>query len=1289
VLPRPLSGIEALRLTLGALLLAMLLPGAAARAASEGDPFTSVVDGQSYLGNTPLRIWHRTRGYGTETADTAFGTHWATPLESGIAFVDGQFRVGNSDTDFSLDVGAGFRWRADDFFTGNPRIFGFSFWYDGEDTKLNNFFNQLGVSFERLGEAVDLRLNANIPLEDPKAGDNQVFTGETGYVGNILAQGTLVGVDVPLRVVDFEVAPRIFNLNAWVYGGGYQMDGEGISEFGYKAGARGYVTNDLALDVGVSDDQVFGTNTVVQIIWTPGRTTPGISSWSHNIDDRMREQVYRNAYVATQQVVGVGAVALTDASGRDIRVVHVDSNAAAGGDGTFEAPLNNLTEVQSNSQIGDIILVHALSSFDGQSATLQDSQRFLGEGNNVTHNVFTSELGTIVLPETFAGALAAANPLIQNAPGPGAIILAGGNNRVENLAEIEVSNFRVAGGTSGVVSPNGVGDVNINNMSFTNTTSHAIDIKPLVETLTNNTTRVRFTPTIDKVTFAGVGGDDIRINANVGEPTTTPIVETIAISNVTSDDGQGVGINLIDTKRAVAISNIDWDGGATGLGALRIENAGAQSNVTLNGTNTISDGIGFGIALINGAATHTVTGTTITNTGGDSILASGGVGSMNFTGFISQNNDGAAVLRANDGHDGTLTFRELTTGGGVIAATDGNGLQFDNADGVYTFTHAVSLTGTDAGVNVVNGSSAVITLSNATISNPTGVAVNFNGGDANMSYTGRIAQEASNFAVVNVAGGHTGTLTFSEREAGSGVIRATTGTGLVFNNADGAYTFNHEVELDGSATNADTGVDISNGSAGTFAFTLVDIDYNSLNAADSAVRITGSAPQSFSMAGDIDSTGGRPVELTNNTGGSIAFSATIDSTAGGNGILVQGNTGGVNSFTGAVNLSTGAMAGVTINNNTAGSTSFNNLDITTTSGDGFVVTNSTGHSVTVSGTDNTITSTGGIALNMSNSTVGGGGVNFLRVSADGGSNGILLNNVAGGSINVGANALNNGDGGTIQNMTGNAVQLTNVSGFTLNRAIINNNAAGADSIEINQTGTSTSTVTVNNTQINNSVAAGDGVEVNHSGSAVSNVTVVNSQITGGASGIDYNRTASATSRLTLSNITVADTALAGIDINIAGSADANVTINNGTNVSNSNNAQALVFNTSGGSNKIVRVLVDGSTFDSNSGATQTADFQFAGTGTFNANITNNSFNNGGAGRAFEMASNSIASLVRLNLDGNIGTSGNANAFLLEENAGDFDIVDRATVDTRNTGGIEFVPNEAAFDDIPGPVPLPQ
>src|SRR5690606_9443005 len=120
---------------------------------------------------------------------------------------------------------------------------------------------------------------------------------------------------------------------------------------------------------------------------------------------------------------------------------------------------------------------------------------------------------------------------------------------------------------------------------------------------------------------------------------------------------------------------------------------------------------------------------------------------------------------------------------------------------------------------------------------------------------------------------HTGTLVFNEIDANQGVIEATNGTGLQFDNADGAYTFNDEVTLAGTTAV----INVDNDSEGTFTFSDVDIDYTG---AGSAVTIANSDVQAFTISGDIDVTagGGRPVLINNNTGGSITFNTTIDST---------------------------------------------------------------------------------------------------------------------------------------------------------------------------------------------------------------------------------------------------------------------------------------------------------------------------------------------------------------------------------------------------------------------------
>ncbi|MBX3425389.1 MAG: hypothetical protein KF688_06895 [Pirellulales bacterium] len=1203
---------------------ALSTPTARSQALLEGMPSIVQGGGTFNVGTAPIRVWHTTRGYGEETAETALGTHWAAETGFGLAFIDGQLRAGNSDSDVSANAGLGFRFFDDGEF-GFPNIFGASIWYDGEDTRLNNWFNQIGVSLERLGPSCDFRINGYFPLEDQKLSGNTSVGTTPAYGGNILGVETLTRADRSLRIVDFEMAPRIFGLNAWVYGGGYYMDGGGVSDLGAKGGVRGYVTNDVAVDVSVTDDELFGTNTVFQVIWTPGRTTPGMSSWSHNLADRMREHVYRNMYVATRQLDVVGVQALTDVSGNEFRIVHVDSTAAPGGDGTFENPLNSLNDIQGNSQTGDIVLVHSGSSFTGESATLQDAQRFLGEGGNQTHNVVTSLLGTIALPETSAGSLSGAIPLIQNALGD-AIILAGGNTDVSTLAGIEISNMSIDGGTRGIASPTGVGSVNINRMSIANTTGNGIDLTPLTETLANSTTRARMAVTIDDVTFDAVGGDDIHMD---GTTTQTTNSGTVAISDYKSTNGTGTGIVLDDMRRSTTITNVDWDGGTTGAGALLIKDATAAATTTVNGTNVVVGGrststetAGYAVRIQDSAGTHTLSGMTVTNTGGDTIQVTGGSANMNFTGNITQANN-ASVVQVAGGHTGSMTFTESTSGAGVITATNGDGLQFDNADGVYTFNSKVTLNGGDAGIDIVNGSAASISLANAEITDPSGVAVNVDGGSASMNFTGKITRTAGAVATVSVTGGHTGTLRFEEFTAGDGVIEVASGTGLQFNNADGSYQFLDKVVLNGG----DAGIDVLNGSSGTFTFSDTDIT----NPTGTAVRLANSSAN-FTYTGAITTNSSRPVEIEGNTGGSVVFSNTSTINSTGLGIRSFNNTGGSVLFAGAVTLDIDDVnaAGVEIASNTAGSTQFNNIDIKTTSGAGFIAANSAGHTVTVLNAGNTIETTTGVGLSLNTVAVGASGVRFDSVTVDGATNGIVLNNVTGGQVSVGLQGNSVGDGGTIQNTTGSAIVVTNAANVSINH--MNINATGAQ-------------------------------------------------------GVDYLVSTSAASRLTLNGNSIGNTADETVRMRINGTATtANITVTN-NNLANTSADEAFLLTTTDVTNKTVNFLMQGNTISNDDATAPAASINIGASTTFNANVLNNQFTNDDAtpGVPFDMRTTSSSALARLNLNGNTASATSGDGFFLTRTAGTFRVEDLADVAANNTGGVNLtgtITNDAG--NIPTP-----
>lgn len=1294
-----------------AALLAVLACGSAsAQRPAENLPFESSASGRVYNGTTPLRLWHQTRGYGMEASQTAFGGRLAVDLADAIGFMDGQFRVSN-ESQFGMDVGGGFRWMAPSLLTGDTRVFGVTGWYDGQETNLNNYFNQLGVSFESLGEQIDFRFNANIPLENEKSGDVVIDTGTVSYFQNFLTVGTLIPTDVALRIVDFEVAPRIFDLNAWVYAGGYQMDGNDVSDMGAKGGVRGYVTNDLAVDVGVQNDDVFGTNTVFQIIWTPGRTGAGPTSWVHTLADRMREQVYRNSYVATTQVNRTGGDNLTDVDGDDIRVVHVDFSKTAPGDGTFENPYTSLDSVNNTgSQQGDIILVHAQNGanvYSGQAVTLKDEQRLLGEGGGVDHEVVTQQMGTVILPETFAGALNATRPTLQNAPGA-AVTLAGITDESENFAGMEVSNFEITGGANAVVSgSNGVATANINNLHVTGTTGDAIALAAMTQTLANNTTRSRFAVTIDEIEFDNVGQDDIQLTSTTSE---TTLSHSTAISNIESDNGSGVGINLVQQQRAATINNFDWDGGTTGLGALLIDRAGTQGSVTLSNSasgddNVLQGGLAnqaYGIKIDNSAATHTVTGTQILNTGGDSIVVNDGAANMNFTGKIVRDVANAnSVLTVTGGHTGALTFTELTADDGVIEANSGSGLQFNDADGVYTFNDLVDFTGTSAAVNVIGDSTAVLTFQNMEVTDTTGTAFTFNGGDANMTLTGRIVQSTAQ-TVLNVTNGHTGTLVFNEITANQGVIEATNGTGLQFDNADGAYTFNDKVTLTGT-----TPVINVNSSADTATFNFADVDIN-YSGTGTAVTIANSDLQAFTISGDIDVTGagtGRPVSISNNTGGSITFNTTIDSSQ--NGILVTGNTDTTVLFAGQVTLNTTTNTGVSLSNNTNGGVRFNNIDVTTSSGSGFVATST--DNLVVAGTGNSITVTAGgvstVGLNLNDVGVGSTGVAFATVNTTGGQNGVLLNNVTGGAVTIGSAGVA-GAGGTIAGTSGAGVSITDAANVTLNGLIVDN--AGANGIDLAQTTTTASSVTINNTNVTDTTgigvdvtnmsnvamntmtianSTGDGINIDHTNGVQSVVraTTVDVNNAGGI-GIDFNRSATALSRLTLTDVDVDNAADEGITMDVAGSSTVDITIRQDSSVSNIAGNSAVVLNTTGGS-KTVNVLIDESSFDNDS-TSPTVAINGNALGSLNTTVTSNNFNNADAasGRAYSQSVS--AGTGRLSFNGNTATNASAtDEVLLTQTGGTFLVVDLPTIETRNNNA-QVQQVGTITNDPGGTVPTP-
>jgi hypothetical protein len=638
--------------------------------------------------------------------------------------------------------------------------------------------------------------------------------------------------------------------------------------------------------------------------------------------------------------------------------------------------------------------------------------------------------------------------------------------------------------------------------------------------------------------------------------------------------GNGIAVAQGNTIRGLSIGNCSGNSlsgntfGTLTVNETAINTTGQAISLTTGTLNASfssvsSSGGVSGILLSGVAGSTTIAAGTITGNSGASISISGGTTSLTYSGSITQSNN-AAMVNVSGGHTtGTITFQT-----GTISATNGTGLQFDNADGIYNFNGTTILNGGDAGIDIINGSSGTFTFATGTsITNPSGSAFNI-GGTANtaaVTYNGSISKNSTN-ATVNITNHATGAVTFQ-----TGTITATNGTGLQFDNADATYNFTGAVTLNGG----DAGIDIINGSNGNFSFINAPIT----NPSGVAFLVNGGAG-SVGHTGAISKTSaGRLIDIQSRSGGSVTINSNLSATVSATGINVSNCTGGTITFAGSTKtMNTPGSNPVNLTTNTGATINFSNggLAITSTTATGFNATGGGTISVTTGANTNTIASTTGTALNVANTTIAAAGLNFRSVASNGASSGIVLNTTGSGGLTISGDGggANNGSGGTIQNSTGTAISLISASNISLNYMIIQ--GSGDDGVFC-QSVTNYSMNRCNVTNNGNTVNNDCGIDFGTSGSAsplgvFGTVSVTNSSITGNYSNQIFMGNQSGSATVTITSCTITG------------------------NAGNDNNDGILITPNGTAS---VTAIIQNSTFSANKGD----HFQASGANSANMNIT--------------------------------------------------------------------------------------
>jgi hypothetical protein len=358
-------------------------------------------------------------------------------------------------------------------------------------------------------------------------------------------------------------------------------------------------------------------------------------------------------------------------------------------------------------------------------------------------------------------------------------------------------------------------------------------------------------------------------------------------------------------------------------GAVTAFSATAGGTINFSGTDSIDSSASAlsltGVALgagtlsnltaaggVNGVALTTVSGGTLTISAGSisgatgaAFLVSGGSVSVTDNGTISQATAAQPLVSVAVGHTGTLTF------GANVTATNGTGLQFDNADGTYNFNGTTnSLNGGDAGIDIINGSGGTFSFSSGTsINNPTGVAYNEDTSTATVTFAGPITKNNNANNAVNINAKTAGTTTFS------GAITASTSTAnaIDLTNSGGTVNFSGALNLtttSGTAFNATTGGTVNVTNAGNTITTATGTGINWSG-------VTGSSTETFSTVTGSGSGAGMVIASS----GATNFTVGTVSTATGTAVSITTATG---DFVFTKISSNGAAKGISVTALTGG-----------------------------------------------------------------------------------------------------------------------------------------------------------------------------------------------------------------------------------------------------------------------------------------------------------------------------------------------------------------------------------
>lgn len=987
----------------------------------------------------------------------------------------------------------------------------------------------------------------------------------------------------------------------------------------------------------------------------------------------------------------------------------VDSNAAAGGNGSQAQPYNSISALNGVGGAGDVdapgeTIYFVNGTYPG-TLELEANQTIIGAGSALEVS------GVTVLPAgtrpTYTGSIKLANGVtikgMAFAPASGVAITgsgASGGTITESTMTLATSTGAISltnhtgafsytgalggtstgttlnlnGGSPAVTITGNIAQTGGRLLDIQNTTGGSVNINGTLTSTNGSAIRIQNTTggasyQFGGLTVTGATANAIHLASNPGATYTFN-----GDVNVTTASGVGIFADsgTLALSNAASFNNVITTTGGAALDLSGVAVSGSLDSLTSN--NSAAEGID----LDNVTGSLTVLGNIgVTGATGTAIDISGGSAVFNFSGGTTTLNSRKSIgINVNASSLGNLSFATVNIG--TINSGTGVGINIQNTTNSVTFgavsvadsgASAITLNGTagvgfnsinigsggsvsGSGVDISGNHTGTIALGTGNITNTTNSSLKVSGANTNITYSGSITQ-VFNAALFEATGHTSGNVTLA-----TGTLSAGNGNGLQFNNADGIYSFNGPVTLNGG----DAGVDIFSGSAGQFTFANTTItsptgtafsvqssnptiNYNggSIKQANNArgLHITSSTSgvKTFAVGMDFDSQSSKAIELNGNTGSTTTITGAIDidNTAGigidainagilnisnadvvtttGTAVNITGTTS--NSTFANINVSAGTAVGANFTTNT-GTTTINKINITNTGATGFNA--SSAGTLTISGATNSINTTNGIALDLNAMTISGSNVIFNSITSIAGTNGVDIDGVTGGSVNLGTL--------DIDNSTATGIDIANSSSiFLATNAVVDGTAQAG----IHLTGAN-GAVTFSSVNIDGTTGAGIQVTnntnvVNINGGAIgsTNDPAGNAfDVSGGSANISMgaaitnatNRAVEVTGR-TAGTVTISGNINeTGTGLNIASNTGGTTTLSGTTKTINTTTNTAV--NLSGNSGHIINFSSGGLDIDTTSGS----GFNATGGGTIAVTGANNTINST-TGTALNVASTTI------------------------------------------------------------------